>query len=556
MALGLARIFGIELPWNFDRPYRSASPTEFWRRWHVTLSTWLRDYLYIPLGGNRKGERRRDVEPLRDDGARRPLARRVAELRRAGASTTARLLIGHASLAPARAGACRARSRSPSPSCSSSSAGCCSACARPPTSAASTPACSGCTASAAFPATSSRTSLVGGAVVAFLPEEWRCAGRRWRRAPRRRRRRAVRRVGRVRLHEPPLHLLPLLMRRLVLFLGSSLALLGAAAAFNWWVDPFGDIYKPGALADAMQQRPTASSRRSSSARATSRSSSTSSTGGRRGRFVVGSSRVLKIAVAPGRAIVLEPRLPRHRARDDPRPVPRAAREAGADRVPRRRGVLVQPAATPCRCTARRAYDIAQYLLSRATFQFAFRARAAGALHPHATAGGETQVGRACVIGRIFPSIAWKVDGSRVWSWELDPKRVRAVPAAGVHGRPRDLSQRLLRTTGRRSTSGGCACLEQALAARADSAAGTSSASRRPSRRTTSGSCETDPQLAAALAASSCGRCRRSSPGTASLGRALERARGRLHGRDFPDGFHTNAACSARVRARLDAARHR
>src|SRR3954453_6391364 len=61
MALGLARIFGIELPWNFDRPYRSASPTEFWTRWHVTLSTWLRDYLYIPLGGNRKGERRRDV---------------------------------------------------------------------------------------------------------------------------------------------------------------------------------------------------------------------------------------------------------------------------------------------------------------------------------------------------------------------------------------------------------------------------------------------------------------------------------------------------------------
>src|ERR687887_154291 len=61
MALGLARIFGIELPWNFNRPYRAASPIEFWRRWHVTLSTWLRDYLYIPLGGNRKGERRRDA---------------------------------------------------------------------------------------------------------------------------------------------------------------------------------------------------------------------------------------------------------------------------------------------------------------------------------------------------------------------------------------------------------------------------------------------------------------------------------------------------------------
>jgi alginate O-acetyltransferase complex protein AlgI len=64
MALGLARIFGIELPWNFDRPYRAASPVEFWQRWHVTLSSWLRDYLYIPLGGNRKGERRRDANLL------------------------------------------------------------------------------------------------------------------------------------------------------------------------------------------------------------------------------------------------------------------------------------------------------------------------------------------------------------------------------------------------------------------------------------------------------------------------------------------------------------
>jgi len=61
MALGLARMFGIELPWNFNRPYRAASPQEFWRRWHVTLSSWLRDYLYIPLGGNRKGEVRRDL---------------------------------------------------------------------------------------------------------------------------------------------------------------------------------------------------------------------------------------------------------------------------------------------------------------------------------------------------------------------------------------------------------------------------------------------------------------------------------------------------------------
>jgi D-alanyl-lipoteichoic acid acyltransferase DltB (MBOAT superfamily) len=64
MALGLAQMFGIRLPWNFDRPYRSASPIEFWRRWHVTLSSWLRDYVYIPLGGNRRGVVRRDVNLL------------------------------------------------------------------------------------------------------------------------------------------------------------------------------------------------------------------------------------------------------------------------------------------------------------------------------------------------------------------------------------------------------------------------------------------------------------------------------------------------------------
>lgn len=56
MAIGLGRLFGFEFPANFDQPYRSRSITEFWRRWHMSLSTWLRDYLYVPLGGNRKGE--------------------------------------------------------------------------------------------------------------------------------------------------------------------------------------------------------------------------------------------------------------------------------------------------------------------------------------------------------------------------------------------------------------------------------------------------------------------------------------------------------------------
>ena len=55
MAIGLGRMIGFELPANFNRPYAAQSVTDFWRRWHITLSTWFRDYLYIPLGGNRHG---------------------------------------------------------------------------------------------------------------------------------------------------------------------------------------------------------------------------------------------------------------------------------------------------------------------------------------------------------------------------------------------------------------------------------------------------------------------------------------------------------------------
>ena len=56
MAIGLGSIMGFNLGINFDYPYRSLNVTEFWHRWHITLSTWLRDYVYIPLGGNRKGK--------------------------------------------------------------------------------------------------------------------------------------------------------------------------------------------------------------------------------------------------------------------------------------------------------------------------------------------------------------------------------------------------------------------------------------------------------------------------------------------------------------------
>jgi alginate O-acetyltransferase complex protein AlgI len=58
IAIGLGHMMGFTLPPNFNRPYIAQSATEFWRRWHISLSTWFRDYLYIPLGGNRKSERR------------------------------------------------------------------------------------------------------------------------------------------------------------------------------------------------------------------------------------------------------------------------------------------------------------------------------------------------------------------------------------------------------------------------------------------------------------------------------------------------------------------
>lgn len=58
IARGISKLMGIELMKNFDQPFFAISPSDFWRRWHISLSTWLRDYLYIPLGGNRGSSRR------------------------------------------------------------------------------------------------------------------------------------------------------------------------------------------------------------------------------------------------------------------------------------------------------------------------------------------------------------------------------------------------------------------------------------------------------------------------------------------------------------------
>lgn len=56
MAIGLGLMFNLKLPVNFNSPYQAKSMIDFWRRWHMTLGLWVRDYLYIPMGGNRNGE--------------------------------------------------------------------------------------------------------------------------------------------------------------------------------------------------------------------------------------------------------------------------------------------------------------------------------------------------------------------------------------------------------------------------------------------------------------------------------------------------------------------
>ena len=84
MAIGLAQLFGFRFQENFDYPYVARSIQEFWRRWHISLSAWFRDYLYIPLGGNRVRAAARLPEPRHRVLPVRPLARRELDLRGVG----------------------------------------------------------------------------------------------------------------------------------------------------------------------------------------------------------------------------------------------------------------------------------------------------------------------------------------------------------------------------------------------------------------------------------------------------------------------------------------
>ena len=84
IARGTSKLMGIELIENFRFPYLVRTPQAFWRHWHISLSTWLRDYLYIPLGGSRGSEWQTRRNLLHHDGARRALARRGVDVRALG----------------------------------------------------------------------------------------------------------------------------------------------------------------------------------------------------------------------------------------------------------------------------------------------------------------------------------------------------------------------------------------------------------------------------------------------------------------------------------------
>ena len=102
VARGSAKLFGLELPQNFDAPYTAGNLQEFWHRWHISLSTWLRDYLYKPARWVPRRLAPDLPEPDDHDGARRPLARRQVDLRHLGAPPRARRWPGRASGSGAR----------------------------------------------------------------------------------------------------------------------------------------------------------------------------------------------------------------------------------------------------------------------------------------------------------------------------------------------------------------------------------------------------------------------------------------------------------------------
>ena len=209
------------------------------------------------------------------------------------------------------------------------------------------------------------------------------------------------------------------MARLVVFLGTAAILLGALASLNWWVDPFGEFWKPSAVREAQSSQPPCLVSheviggeylpfkldvfRSRPTRA----------------FVTGSSRVLKIGSWPGERTFANLGMPVM----SPEIVLKELRALPADRKetmylgveawwlnPNFKGFDVSPSFE----------QRARYLLSRSAFDESVRTiRRAPYVFLHRWR--KEEVGSSCVIGRARPALAWRLDGSRVWSFELDPK---------------------------------------------------------------------------------------------------------------------------------------
>jgi hypothetical protein len=339
------------------------------------------------------------------------------------------------------------------------------------------------------------------------------------------------------------------MRRLALFLAVVAALLGAMAAFDWWVDPFGDIYKPAALTDALASQPSCLiSQELVGARylpfkldVFHRRPTT--------RFVVGSSRVLKIQAHPGERSFANLGFPGSSPETiltEFRALPAKPAQTvylGVEAFWFNEHYVVPPYHPG-------TYDIARYLLSRATFEFGFRfVRQAHFIFTDRWRREE--VGASCVIGRISPSIAWKVDGSRVWSWELDPRRFPKFHAAPY-------------TTDLASLRNGYYDQWERFDARRLRIFVQALELAKQRGWNVVGFAPPEPP--------SFFRVLRSNPLLAARWQDFLRLMPRVFGNegfewaglwngaalgctasDFPDAFHTGAACSDRVRARLDAA---
>jgi hypothetical protein len=330
------------------------------------------------------------------------------------------------------------------------------------------------------------------------------------------------------------------MRRLVLFLVIVTTLLGAVAAFDWWVDPFGDIYKPDALTAAMQQHPNCLvSQELVGARyfpfkldIFHRRPTT--------RFVVGSSRVLKIKARPGERTFSNLGFPG----SSPETILALFRELAAKPV---QTVYVGVEANwfnsfvvPVYRPSRR--QIAQYLLSRSTFESAFKFTRE-APYILVDRWKREPVGRRCVIGRQSPAIAWNVDGSRTFNYELDPRVAKPSPPSYTAD---TFPYREWTTFDEPRLE----VLRQALALareRGWRVIGFAPPEAAPVLHRL----ETDPQAAPLwreFLRRVSGVFR--SEGYAWAGLWNGQALG-CRPTDFPDGFHSDAGCSLRVRAELD-----